>query len=593
MIAYKEIAQIKNVKGVNPVTGDYSYEENGHGYLYIDGVLLEKERPASQLVSVGEYTYAWYSYGCIEVYSGHTLLKVFEQKVRLLDGEAGAYIGHHTYDPKTLETGENILSVPDGQPLLAQNVPYSLYKVGEEIIGYRDFESKLSRLNSWGEALWTFDLPLRDSSSNDPDNLDHLEKVLGIAQGRLWICTRWFRLIALDLETGKPMRQFLGRVCIEDYFSNYTIIDSLRWCFFCEAEKAIVLVSNWGICILNAATARIIKRYEFSEVDPYGRKAFDTLNAPRLYGEHLTFIAERHYVLHGYRCAGIFDLKARKFYWIGDIISKEEPIGNHLLAEFPLQMAGDKLYIKDAESTLHIYQKQWSLHEQVRPQSEVISTAARYIPTAVSATPPPTEGDRPTPQFVISLCPKIPRLLPYLIVLLLGMLIWHFRLDIFSPSHEHSTLASSLIITQDTKSQVVLLKEVPYFMRNRQRQIEEIFWSNISVDTLRRYPHYKVYYFLQTEHLISDLEKGNYYADPNYSSWSGGVMDWKNHLEDKVGEIEVIMREDSTCIYHMQLQSFGVGFDRIDHIFSSVSHYYSLQELYANKCEELGIKSGR
>ena len=213
MIAYKEIAQIKNVKGVNPITGDYSYEENGRGYLYIDGVLLEKERPASQLVSVGEYTYAWYSYGRIEVYSGHTLLKVFEQKVRLLDGDAGAYIGHHTCDPKTLETGENILSVPDGQPLLAQNVPYHLYKVGEEIIGYRDFESKLSRLNSSGEVLWTFDLPLRDSSSNDPDNLDHLEKVLGIAQGRLWICTRWFRLIALDLETGKPIRQFseIGR----------------------------------------------------------------------------------------------------------------------------------------------------------------------------------------------------------------------------------------------------------------------------------------------------------------------------------------------------------------------------------------------
>ena len=123
MIAYKEIAQIKNVRGVNPITGDYSYEENGRSYLYIDGVLLEKERPASQLVSVGEYTYAWYSYGCIEVYSGHTLLKVFEQKVRLLNGEAGAYIGYHTCDPKTLEPGENILSVLDGQPLLAQNVP--------------------------------------------------------------------------------------------------------------------------------------------------------------------------------------------------------------------------------------------------------------------------------------------------------------------------------------------------------------------------------------------------------------------------------------------------------------------------------------
>ena len=568
MIAYKEIAQIKNVRGVNPITGDYSYEENGRGYLCIDGVLLEKEEPPLDIVSVGEYVYAWYGrYGTIEIYSGHTLLKVFEKMVFLLDGNIGSYIGYHIRDPKTFEASENILSVSDGQPLLAQNVPYRLYKVGEEVIGYKILECKLSRLNYSGEVLWTFDLPLCESSRDEPDdydNHDKLDKVLGIAQGLLWICTRWYRLIALDLETGKPMHQFSGRVCIEDYYSNYTIIEVLRWCFFREAEKAIVLVSNWGICILNAATAKIIKRYEFSEVDPYGRKAFDTLNAPQLYGECLTFIAERHYVLHGYRCAGIFDLKARKFYWIGDIISKEEPIGNHLLAEFPLQMAGDKLYIKDAESTLHIYQKQWSLHAQVHPQSEVISTAAQYITPAVSATPPPTEEDRPIPPFVISLCKKIPRLLPYLIVLLLGMLIWHFRLDIFSPSHEHSTLASSLIITQDTKSQVVLLKEAPYFMRNRQRQIEEIFWSNISVDTLLRYPHYKVYYFLQTE-----------------------------RLEDKVGEIGVIMREDSTYIYHMQLQSPGMGFDRIDHIFSAVSHYYSLQELYASKCEELGIKSGR
>ena len=40
MIAYKEITQIRNVKGLNPVTGDYSYEENVRGYLCIHSVLL-------------------------------------------------------------------------------------------------------------------------------------------------------------------------------------------------------------------------------------------------------------------------------------------------------------------------------------------------------------------------------------------------------------------------------------------------------------------------------------------------------------------------------------------------------------------------
>lgn len=373
MIAYKEIAQIKNVKGLNPVTGDYSYEENGRGYLYIDGVLLEKEEAASKIVSVGEYTYVRYNrYGTLEVYSGHTLLKVFERDIRLLDGDVGAYVGYRIYTPKTLDASENILSISDGQPLLLHNVPYWLYKVGEEIIGYKILECKLSRLNYSGEVLWTFDLPLRPRSG-EPDNLD---KVLGIAQGLLWICTRWYRFIALDLETGKPVHQFSGGWFDEDH-SNYIVLDSLGWCFFREAEKTIVLISNFGVQILDATTAKIIEGYSFSEVDPQGIGAFEYFDAARLYGDCLTFIAQRHREAHGYRCAGIFDLKARQFSWIGDIISLEEKMstGNHLIAQFPLQMEGNRLYIKDAENTLHIYQKEWRLKAKVRPQSEATASA--------------------------------------------------------------------------------------------------------------------------------------------------------------------------------------------------------------------------
>ena len=381
MIAYKEIAQIKNVKGVNPITGDYSYEENGRGYLYIDGILLEKEEPALDIVSVGEYVYVWYGCGRFELYSGHTLLKIFEKKVFLLEGNIGSYIGYHIRDPKTFEASENILSISDGQPLLAQNVPYSLYKVGEEIIGYKILECKLSRLNYSGEVLWTFDLPLRPRSG-EPDNLD---KVLGIAQGLLWICTRWYRLIALDLETGKPVHQFSGGWFDEDH-SNYIVLDSLGWCFFREAEKTIVLISNFGVQILDATTAEFIESYEFSEVDSSGREAFEFLDAARLYGDCLTFIAQRHREADGYRCAGIFDLKSRRFSWIGDIISLEEKMstGNHLLAQFPLQMAGNRLYIKDAERNLHIYRKEWRLKAQVRPQSEATASA--------TCTPTPTVG---------------------------------------------------------------------------------------------------------------------------------------------------------------------------------------------------------
>ena len=382
MHKYIQIDKIKNVKGLNPVTGDYSYEENGRGYLCIDGVLLEKEEPALDIVSVGEYVYVWYNrYGTIEIYSGHTLLKTFQKEVYFFDRNVGPYIRHQVRDPKTFEASENILSVSDGQPLLAQNVPYRLYKVGEEVIGYKIFEYKLSRLNYSGEVLWTFDFPLCPRSG-EPDDLD---KVLGLTHGMLWVCTGLSRLIALDLETGKPIHQF-SSAASDKANPAYTYVRGFAYFFFREADKAIITISNWGIHILNATTAEFIESYEFSEVDSSGREAFEFLDAARLYGDCLTFIAQRHWEAHGYRCAGIFDLKARRFIWIGDIISLEEKMstGNHLLAQFPLQMEGNRLYIKDAENTLHIYQKEWRLKAQVRPQSEATASAA--------CAPTPTVG---------------------------------------------------------------------------------------------------------------------------------------------------------------------------------------------------------
>ena len=380
MIAYKEIAQIKNVKGLNPVTGDYSYEENGRGYLCIDGVLLEKEETASKIISVGEYVYVWYNrYGTIEIYSGHTLLKTFQKEVYFFDRNVGPYIRHQVRDPKTFEASENILSVSDGQPLLAQNVPYRLYKVGEEVIGYKIFEYKLSRLNYSGEVLWTFDLPLCESSRDEPDdydNHDKLDKVLGIAQGLLWICTRWFRLIALDLETGKPVHLFSGGWFDEDH-SNYTVLDGLGWCFFREAEKTIVLISNLGVQILDAATAKIIEGYSFSEVDPQGIGAFEYFDAARLQGDYFTFIAERPYESYGTGWAGVFDLKARKLLWTAEVTPKEKRAkGLHLVITRPVYYAGNKIYVLDNSNTLHIYQKQWRLKAQVRPQSEATASAA-------------------------------------------------------------------------------------------------------------------------------------------------------------------------------------------------------------------------
>ena len=370
MIAYKEIAQIKNVQGLNPVTGDYSYKENGHGYLHIDGVLLEKEEPALDIVSVGEYVYVWYGCGRFELYSGHTLLNVFERDTHLLERES-AYIGMNHFDHETGEDYWNILSPQNGMKLLAQDVSYWLYEVDGIVIGYTRFKGEFCRLDYSGEVLWTFNLPLCPRSGK-PDDLD---KVLGIAQGLLWICTRWYRLIALDLETGKPMHLFSGGWFDEDH-SNYTVLDGLGWCFFREAEKTIVLISNFGVQILDAATAKIIEGYSFSEVDPQGIGAFEYFDAARLQGDYFTFIAERPYESYGTGWAGVFDLKARKLLWTDEVTPKEKRAkGLHLVITRPVYYAGNKIYVLDNSDTLYIYRKEWWLKAQVRPHSEATASA--------------------------------------------------------------------------------------------------------------------------------------------------------------------------------------------------------------------------
>ena len=378
MIAYKEIAQIKNVQGLNPVTGDYSYKENGQGYLHIDGVLLEKEEPALDIVSVGEYVYVWYGCGRFELYSGHTLLKVFERDTHLLERES-AYIGMNHFDHETGEDYWNILSPQNGMKLLAQDVSYWLYEVDGIVIGYTRFKGEFCRLDYSGEVLWTFNLPLCPRSGK-PDDLD---KVLGIAQGLLWICTRWYRLIALDLETGKPVHLFSGGWFDEDH-STYIVLDSLGWCFFREAEKTIVLISNFGVQILDAATAKIIEGYSFSEVDPQGIGAFEYFDAARLQGDYFTFIAERPYESYGTGWAGVFDLKARKLLWTDEVTPKEKRTkGLHLVITRPVYYAGNKIYVLDNSDTLYIYRKEWRLKAQVRPHSEATASAAcATAPTA-------------------------------------------------------------------------------------------------------------------------------------------------------------------------------------------------------------------
>ncbi len=71
----------------------------------------------------------------------------------------------------------------------------------------------------------------------------------------------------------------------EDH-SNYTVLDSLGWCFFREAEKTIVLISNLGVQILDAATAKIIESPDPLRINLRKRIAFDDLGCSSIKDLH-------------------------------------------------------------------------------------------------------------------------------------------------------------------------------------------------------------------------------------------------------------------------------------------------------------------
>ena len=54
---YIKSKRIGNVSGFCPNNGDYAYIEGERGYLYIDGVLLEKDDAPLELSLRGKYMY--------------------------------------------------------------------------------------------------------------------------------------------------------------------------------------------------------------------------------------------------------------------------------------------------------------------------------------------------------------------------------------------------------------------------------------------------------------------------------------------------------------------------------------------------------
>ena len=339
---YIESKRIGNVSGFCPNNGDCAYTEGERGYLYIDGVLLEKDDAPLELSLRGKYMYAWYGSGMFELYEGHTLLNSIERNVILLN-EQTQYIGKTYMEFNSYREGYNFASPIDEQLILPEFVPYRLYVEDDIIIAYNNFSGEFKRINTQTETLWQFPLSSLGGTEYEPGKTDKIDKILGIAHGNIWFYTKFYRLVALDLETGKKVYSL-------DCFGVY--LD--------EVTKDIFAIASNGWTIIDTQTSTIKEDYFFSEEDPEGMGQYESVYKPLLQGDYFTFLGEKEEDYGGIRRVGIFDYKARKLVWEYEVISEEEydETRNQLVSPRPLYMSGDKLYIKDIKDNLHIFERE-------------------------------------------------------------------------------------------------------------------------------------------------------------------------------------------------------------------------------------------
>ena len=353
---YKKTNKLANVYGFDPQSGCYSFTQDEREYLSLYDELFQQDEAPLEIRPIGEFLYLWYAcFGKLEVYLNKEILCSVEKNTCLLDGES-LYVGHcsgfYQY---------NLMNPITGEFLLSSHVPYKLYVEDDVIIAYDNLRKKeIRRIDNSTEVFWSFPfVDLGEDNIHTPGEVDHIVKILGIIGGLLWFSTQFGRLVALDVTTGKVAYQFSGNPADQDKV-EYTQVAGLGDCFFREADSSIVCISYLGFQVFDGTTGDLAESCVFLEEDPDGIGRFDYFYAPNLQGDYFTFLAEMKTDRYGIGRVGIFDLKAHKLLWTEEIIPLEErkSTGNHLVTPQPLYMSGDKLYIRDLQDTLHIFQRE-------------------------------------------------------------------------------------------------------------------------------------------------------------------------------------------------------------------------------------------
>jgi len=340
---FQKINKIENVLDFEPKNGSYSFTKGNLNYLCVNNNFIQKEECPLELSLRGEYMYVWYaSLERVEIYSNeNTLISTIEGDVFLLNKET-LYIGYSLLELNPFQSYRNLKNPFTNELILKENIPYQLYVEKDIIIAYSIFKGEIKRINTDTETLWQFTIASLGDSPY-PDEEDRIDKIVGIANGNLWVYTNLYRLIALDIETGSVQ-----------YHTD---------CFGVQLDEVtenIFAIASSGWTIIDTQTFTIKGNYFFSKEDPEGMGQYESVYTPLLQGDYFTFIGSKHKEYGGIGWIGIFDYKARKLVWEYELLPFEErkATRNRLVAPQPLYMSGNKLYIKDIKDNLYIFERE-------------------------------------------------------------------------------------------------------------------------------------------------------------------------------------------------------------------------------------------
>ena len=337
---FKKIKEIQKVKAFDPKTEVYSVYEPTKG-IFFNEVFIPLENVPLDIIAIDQKIFTVDGARCLKIWQDGILLKTIE-KADLLSPSNDKWVWKYYLDKKDYKNYFNILDLEINQLIFKEYIPYKLYAEKNIIIAYDIFEGEIKRINTDTETLWQFTIASLGDSPY-PDEEDRIDKIVGIANGNLWVYTNLYRLIALNIETGSIQ-----------YHTD---------CFGVQLDEVtenIFAIASSGWTVIDTQTFTVKGNYFFSKEDPEGMGQYESVYKPLLQGDYFTFIGSKHKEYGGIGWIGIFDYKARKVVWEYELLPFEErkATRNRLVAPQPLYISGNKLYIKDIKDNLYIFERE-------------------------------------------------------------------------------------------------------------------------------------------------------------------------------------------------------------------------------------------